>query len=462
MSSATTAAPAPADGAEADDAAAPRPWFRPALIAVVAVAAALRIVYTLVVTARHPVGGDAYFYHHSAELLAHGHGLIVPFEYLVFGVHTQAADHPPLFIAYLTLWSLVGLGTVKAHLVAGALLGAVTVALTGLLGRRLAGPTVGIVAAAIAAIYPNLFSWDAMLLSEPTATIGVLLVCLAAYAYHDHPDLRSVALLGAATGVAALTRAELLLLSVLVVVPVVLGRRRLPPPDRLRHLVLAGVACVAVITPWIAWNLSRFEQPVYLSTGLDVTLAYTNCDSVYSGPLIGYWDFACSGVAFGTDDPGYLALDQSQRNEEFRAQALDYARAHKGRLPAVVLARIGRVAGVFRPAQQIDLDVLVEGRDRWVAETGMWMFYVLAVASMAGFVVLGRRRVIRYPLVGPVVTVAVAAAMTFGATRYRAAAEPILCILAAVAFVALARWRTQRAAPGDGADGGHLAEGESA
>ena len=445
MTSPTTAAPAQPSGADPDDAAAPAAWFRPALIAVVAVAAAIRVAYALLVVADDPVGGDAYFYHHSAELLAHGHGLIVPFEYLVFGVHTQAADHPPVFIAYLTLWSLLGLGTVKAHLVAGALLGAVAVGLTGLLGRRLGGPAVGIVAAALAAVYPNLFSWDAMLLSEPTATIGVLLVCLAAYAYHDHPDLRSVALLGAATGLAALTRAELLLLSVLVVVPVVLGRRRLPPMDRLRHLVLAGVACVVVITPWIAFNLARFDQPVYLSTGLDVTLAYTNCDSVYSGPLIGYWDFACSGVAFGADDPGYLQLDQSQRNEQFRSQALDYARAHEHQLPKVVLARIGRVAGVFRPAQQIDLDVLVEGRDRWVAETGMWMFYVLAVASVLGFVTLGRRRVLRYPLVGPIVTVAVAAAMTFGATRYRAAAEPILCILAAVAFVALARgWSRSR------------------
>ncbi len=417
-------------------------WFRTGLVAIVVIAAAVRIVYALLVVADDPVGGDAYFYHHSAELLAHGKGLIVPYEYLQYGVRTQAADHPPVFIAYLTLWSLVGLGTVKAHLVAGALLGAVAVGLTGILGRRLAGPAVGLVAAGIAALYPNLFSWDSMLLSEPTATIGVLLVCLAAYAYHDDPRPRTVALLGAATGFAALTRAELLLLSVLVVVPIVIGRRRLPPLTRFRQLVVAGVACVAVITPWVAYNLSRFEEPVYLSTGLDVTLVYTNCDSVFAGPLIGYWDIRCAGVGFGSNDPNYLSLDQSQRNHGFRTEALDYARDHSDQLGKVLLARVGRVAGVFRPAQQIDLDVIIEGRDRWVAVSGMWMFYVLAVLSVIGFVSLGRRRVLRYPLVGPVVTVAVAAAMTFGATRYRAAAEPILCLLAAVAIVALARRRT--------------------
>ena len=102
----------------------------------------------------------------------------------------------------------------------------------------------------------------------------------------------------------------------------------------------------------------------------------------------------------------------------------------------MVAARVGRVLGVFRPGQQVDLDDQIEGRGRWVAVTGLWSYWALAVASLAGFVVLGRRRIARYPLVAPMVTVVIAAASTFGATRYRAAAEPMLCVLAAVAVVA--------------------------
>lgn len=435
----------PAEPARPDDRGR---LFWTLLLVVAAIAAVIRVTYALAVVADDPVGGDAYFYHHGAELLADGEGFIVPYEFLEIGVRTEAADHPPLFIAYLALWSLVGLGSYEAHLVAGALAGVAAVVLVGLLGRRVAGATTGIVAAAIAAVYPNLFGWDAMLLSEPTATLGVLAVCLAAYAHRAAPSRRTAIVLGAMIGLAALTRAELLLLSVLVAIPVVLARTRLDLRTRLVQLVGAGIACVLVIAPWVGYNLSRFEHPVTLSTGLDITLVYSNCDSVYSGPLLGYWDFSCAGVPFGSSDTEYLAMDQSERGAEFREQALDYARDHAGEVPKVVAARIGRVLGLFRPGQQIQLDTAVEGRDAWVAKTGMWSFYALALASIAGLVVLGRRGVPRYPLIAPMVTVIVAAAMTFGATRYRAAAEPLLCVLAAVAIVALVDHRRGRRTAG--------------
>ena len=442
----------PAETATASGPAAPTParWFVPALIAVVLVAAAIRIAYALLVVADQPIGGDAYFYHHAAELLADGEGFIVPFDFVELGVRTEAADHPPLYIAYLALWSLVGLGSVEAHLVASALLGAAAVALVGVLGKRIAGPAVGISAAGLAAVYPNLFGWDAMLLSEPSATVGVLVVTLLAYGHRAQPTRWSAALLGAATGMAALTRAELLLLSVLVVVPVVIGRRAVPARERFGHLVLAGSACVLVLLPWVGHNLARFERPVTVSTGLDLTLAYSNCPSVYEGSLLGYWDLSCADLESGFTVEEYRAQDQSERNEVFREQALDHVTDNADRVPTVVAARVGRTLGVFRPSQQIDLDTTIEGRDAWVARWGMWSYWVLGVLSIAGLVLLGRRGVPRYPLIAPMITVVLAAAITFGATRYRAAAEPMLCVLAAVAIVAAVehlRGRRQPAPP---------------
>lgn len=432
--------PAPAGGTSptADpEPSARRPgWFLVALFAVVAVAAAVRITYALVAVAGEPIGGDPAFYHHGANLLADGEGFVVPVDLIERGVRTEAADHPPLYLSYLALWSAVGLDSIEAHLVASALLGTVAVGLVGLLGRRVAGPAVGVVAAGFAAVYPNLFGWDAMLLSEPAATVTVLTVALLAYRYRDRPALGAAIALGAVTGLAGLARAELLALSVLVVVPVVLGRRRRDVRERLGHLVVAGLACVAVISPWVVHNLTRFEEPVTLSTGFELTLAYSNCDQVYGGSLIGYWNFHC-GVAATDAIPGYSGKDQSERNEAFRERALGYADDHLEQVPAVVAARVGRVLGVFRPGQQVDLDSQIEGRDRWVAVAGLWSYWLLAAASVAGFVLLGRRGVARYPLVAPMVTVVLAAASTFGATRYRAAAEPMLCVLAAVAVVAV-------------------------
>ena len=44
-----------------------------------------------------------------------------------------------------------------------------------------------------------------------------------------------------------------------------------------------------VVGPWVAFNLARFKDPVYISTNDGVTLAGANCDSGYYGTTIGLW-----------------------------------------------------------------------------------------------------------------------------------------------------------------------------
>jgi len=423
----------------------------------VAVGAVVRIWYVLAVRSQHPVIGDAYFYHHAANLLADGRGWIVPLDFLEHGQVNEAADHPPAYIAYLALWSLAGIRSETGHLLATALLGAVGVGLVGLVGRRVAGRaagvTVGLVAAGLAAVNPNMWGWDGMGLSEPTAVIGVCLVLLAAWRLRDDPTPVSAALLGAAVGVAGLCRAELLLLGPLLAVPALWRPLAGGLARRLALVAVAGIAAAVVVAPWVAHNLSRFEEPVYLSSGLDVTLAYSNCDPVFYGPLTGYWDFGCAPAALERSGQDTSGLDQSQRSLVWREEVERYVGDNLDRLPEVVLARIGRVAGLYKPLQQVRLDVIPEGREVWVARSGMAFYYGLAAVSFVGWTVLGRRGRWRYPLLLPLLVVALAAATTFGATRYRAAAEPALCVLAAVGLVALAslwaRLRTPDAPVGD-------------
>jgi hypothetical protein len=197
-----------------------------------------------------------------------------------------------------------------------------------------------------------------------------------------------------------------------------------------------GFAAVVVVAPWVGYNLTRFEEPVYISSGLDVTLAYSNCDLVYYGPNIGFWDFRCA--ALPDVPPAELdAIDQSQRSSLWREQTTSYVRDHLDRVPAVVLARLGRVAGVYRPFQQMRLDVVPEGREVWVARGGMAGYYVLLAFSVVGWRALRKTAIPRFIFLMPIVTVALAAVTTFGATRYRAAAEPVLCLLAAAGAVSL-------------------------
>lgn len=64
-----------------------------------------------------------------------------------------------------------------------ALLGTVSIVVIGLLGRRLGGSRVGLIAAGLAAIYPNIWINDGMLLTETVFILATATALLATYLY---------------------------------------------------------------------------------------------------------------------------------------------------------------------------------------------------------------------------------------------------------------------------------------
>jgi Dolichyl-phosphate-mannose-protein mannosyltransferase len=413
-----------------------RRTFRRALIAIVIGGLALRLAYVLVFRHDADLEGDSIHYHLGATLLAEGEGFIAPFAWLR-GVVVESADHPPLYLLWLTLPSLVGLSGQVWHMVWTCLLGTGTVAVIGLVGREVAGPRVGLIAAGLAAIYPNICSHDGILQSESMAIFTVALVLLLAYRYWHRPSLARILWLGAACGLAALARSELLLLVPFVLLPLVWITRTIDLRQRIKWLVAAGGASAIVLAPWVGYNLTRFEHPVFLSTGFDITLLTASCDRTYYGPYTGYWSFNC-GNPIGVEE------DQSVRAIAYRKAALDYISDNKTRIPVVVLARWGRVTGLFRPAQQVELENDVEGREIGVAWASLLMFYPIAGLAIAGGVVLRRRRIPVFPLAALPAIALIAVTLTFGQNRYRAIAEGALIVLAAVAIDAGLRWRHGR------------------
>jgi hypothetical protein len=143
--------------------------------------------------------------------------------------------------------------------------------------------------------------------------------------------------------------------------------------------------------------------------------------------LTGYFSFNCG-------DPNPTETDQSVRAIGYRKDALDYIGDNKTRTPVVVLARWGRATGLFRPAQQMRLENLVENRESWVAWASLLTFYPIALLAIAGGVVLRRRRIPVFPLAALPVIVLIALVIAFGSTRFRAIAEAALVVLAAVAI----------------------------
>jgi 4-amino-4-deoxy-L-arabinose transferase-like glycosyltransferase len=415
--------------------------FRRGLVAATALGLAVRLAYILVVRNDVGVGGDALFYHLGARLLVDGYGFIEPSPAIV-GITEQSASHPPLYLLWLAIPTSVGLDGPVSHMLWSSLIGAGSVVVIGLLGREVAGPRAGIIAAGIAAVYPNLWVYDGFLLSETTAIFTGVLTVLLGYRFLRDPTPRRAVYLGLAAGVAALARAELVLLIPLLVVPLVWLIRNHDVRTRLKWMLVAVLAAALPITPWVVFNLTRFDRPVLLSTGLEPTLLGANCDVTYYGKSLGYFSPNCLDAAAGKTKAG---TDQSVRNDVYRRIVREYVGDHKARVPVVVLARWGRVTGLFRPGQQVEFDDFIEGRELWVASLSLFSFYMVAALAVAGGVILRRRRTPVYPLVVLPVIMLFAVAIALGSVRYRASAEGALVVLAAVTIDAgLRRWTARR------------------
>jgi MYXO-CTERM domain-containing protein len=414
------------------------PWFRVALAIVVLGALAVRIAYVFAYR-RHfdaGLGGDAFFYHAGANLLAEGKGFISP-QFYAAGIHRQAAEHPPLYLVYLAVPSVLGMKSVLTHLLWSCVLGTGTVWLVGLLGREVAGARVGIIAASLAALYPNIWAPDGQLQAETMSMFLTVAIVLLAYRYRRQPGWRRIALLGAACGLGALARSELILFVPLVVVPLVWSTRDVARNVKWKWLGASVLATALVLAPWTIYNTTRFTHPILLSAQIDQLLASANCDSVYYGEFKGYFDIRCA-MAIHDRDHITPADDESEENVIYRREAFDYIRGHASRLPEVEGVRLLRIVGLYKTSLYVHADWYVEGRrPYWITWSGLYSFWAFALLAIAGAAVWRRRRANAppmYPLLAPIVVVVITVLVTYASTRFRTTAEPSIVVLAAVAL----------------------------
>ena len=435
-----------------------KPRNRSFLIAVLAIgviALAIRVAFVLIVDPTLPDPGDATAYHLLANNLADGHGYIRPFDFRILHLSRPTAEYPPLFPALLSVPSYLGATSVDSQRLFLCFVGAGTVVLVGFLGRRVGGPIVGLVAAAIAAVYPMLFLGEAVLMAECLFAFLVAAMLLLAYRAADAPSPLRFAVLGLVIGLTALTRAEGLLFAVVLVIPLALGIRSLATKQR---FLLAGVAAaVAVLTvlPWTIRNAVRLHAFVPISNNIGTAVDGANCDLTYSGAQIGLWreTFTTFGDAarrrpqaeacFEGFDIRRRDFDEADVANFHRSSGITYARRHLSRAPLVVAVRELRTWGLYAPRQQIEFESL-EGRPRRWQGVGTVMYWVLLPLAVAGTVLLVRRRARVWPLVSTAVVVSVTTALTYGQQRFRTAAEPAIVVLAAVALGAVLARRRPR------------------
>jgi 4-amino-4-deoxy-L-arabinose transferase-like glycosyltransferase len=420
-------------------------WFLIALLAVTFVGAGVRIA--MVAFVHEPsqpgflVDYDPIFYSRQANLVADGHGFIAP--YLLDahgnGPHRPSAGHPPLLVVVLAAASKVGARSFTAHRVVTALIGAAVVPLVALIGVELAGWRAGIIAGGIAAVYPNLWLYDGLLMPEALAGVLIAAALLLSIRYLKSGRTSLLVWLGVIVGLGALTRGELLFLVAVLVLPVCLLKRDKSIGKRLRLFGMATLIAALVIAPWAIYNLQRFEKPVFISTAQDTTIGGANCDAVYHGAQIGAWSGACF------QDILDRGLEESVAASQIRSRTAHYVRENLDRTPLVALARLGRTWDVWKPADNVTLGEL-QRRPRAWSWIALAMYAALVVLAVGGGYILRREPSLLVLLSMPVL-VSITGVLFWGNPRFRRPAEIVIVVLAGVAIDALLPRRTAEVAP---------------
>ena len=427
---------------------------------------------------------DPLYVHLQGKAIAEGHWFVDPLWLRSTGEAVASAQKPPLYPLLLGLASSLGLTSITAHRLFSGVLGVVSVLLIATAAQRIGGRRAGLAAGAIAAIYPMFWVNDLLLQTESVFAGIAAIVLLAAYRFWREPTTANAVWLGLAVGLATLTRAESALLGLFLVLPLALRATTLLWRDRVLRLLVSAVAAVMLVSPWVIWNLSRFEEPVYVSTGAGAVLNTASCDQTYFGDNLGYYGecFDLATVPAATQrrmcerigleagcfaDPEQFervqaslqdraVYDESERELIARDQATAYIADHTSRLPVVMVARVGRMWDLYRPDQNVRFNDQLEGRGERASQAGLVLYYLLWPAAAWGAIWLFRRRVTLIPLVAPMLVITVTAALAFGTTRYRIPADVALVVAAGVGIGALLSRRRDRS----GQDGGPETEVE--
>lgn len=390
-----------------------------------------------------PALGDARAYHLLAENLAEGRGYIRPYEFADGGAEIKTAEYPPGLPVVLAVATKAGASSETSQRVLLCGIGALTVGLVGLIGRRLGGDGVGYLAAVLAAVHPGLWNADVSLMAEPLASFMGAALILAALWVVNRPDRWRWAALGVVAGLGCFVRSEFLLMGPVLMAAVAWKTADAWKP-RLAHLGLGLAVLVLVLVPWTVRNFVAFDgQPVLMSNNSGSVAVGANCDAAYGGQFKGLWvtnvsldgndaDAARAGCFAGF--PLGDGLNEAEAAASLRSDGTEYLRDHTGELPGVMAARLGRTFGLYQFTQQRNF-AAAEGRNPQWDGRGTRGFQLLSLLAIAGLIISSVRKTRtweRWLLVVPPLAVVVVVAFTYGNPRFRAAAEPAVVVLAAL------------------------------
>lgn len=416
-------------------------WWLAGLL-VVALALGLRLAYVDATPgASAPLRHDARDYDAHARSIAIGEGYS---ETIAHGRPT--AFRPPAWPVVLAgAYRVAGVerGTVEqrvhASRVAGTVLGALVVALLGLLAARMWGRGAGLIAAGLAAVYVPLITVGSSLMSEPLFVVFMLAALLAALEHRRSAHrYRYAVLAGALAGLAILTRANgMVLLPALAVAvwgpPPRLGRAALRAPA---VLVAVGVLTVA---PWTVRNAIVLDTFIPVSTQLGSSLGGTYNDEARADRVNpASWRSIKHVRAFADLWRDLPSIPEPEAERRLRSAARAYIAEHPGYVAEV---------GYWNAVRMLDLAGRPRSRataatigipHRW-ADLGVACFWLFGAIAVAGALTARARAAPAFLWAVPVLLALSVVFFAVETPRYRTPIDPFVVLLAAAAVHAAVR-----------------------
>lgn len=345
---------------------------------------------------------------------------------------------------------------------AGAALGVLAVFLVYLIGRRIWGRRVGLIAAGLAAVFPPLVLLSRELWSEALFLPLALGAVLCALEFRRRGgELRWAAGAGALCGLALLTRNTAAPLLVAIPLGAIVAPFRFTLEKLRAPLVVLGVAAL-VVAPWTIRNLAEFGQLVPVTTSTGITSSGVYNPASHGSGTHGAWRTPQAIPRFAPlfETPG---VDEAEVDGVLRREAREFAWEHPGYVAEVFVWNLARMF-------ELTGDSVVDSNGEAVTERGIGsatpaaeragLLLAVALAACGAAAIVASRRRGRgredrafFPT-GPMflwlipVLTLVATALLNGLPRDRLPIDAFLLLLAAVGVAwLLDRFGEQRERP---------------
>ena len=346
------------------------------------------------------------------------------FEHGTYGLQTLRPPGYPTFIA--GVYTVFGPSLLALRLVE-VVLATLSVVALGALGSRVFGPLAGWLSALFMAVHPVLALLPSTQFSENLLVFFLVLAFAAVYAAWMRGGIWRWALAGALFGVAALVRPNVVLMLPGLSVGLLAALRR-TQRAWLAPGLAAAVALILVVSPWIVRCHRVHGTWFFIATGGGRQFFLGNSDQATGSTT--------DVVYFKPEEQ--LAMNQLPndiaRERYLYGRALEFVRREPGRAARLYVKKLGNLLSLW--PETVTQTLL----SRWSrAAQGAASLVVYAGALLALF--RFRSTPALWPLVGAILTFAVAQAVFHSVMRYRMAIEPCLLWMAGFGWAGLS-WMT--------------------